>query len=253
MRQLLKRNKIYKWLNFKQLITMSCLLCRADTPMNQPVCNLCIKSLPVAEKHCRSCGIPVSLNAPDCCARCLQKKPVFDACYSAFNYEFPADHLLKQIKHHQQLIYLPPVTDQLSRNLIHHYDGREWPQAILPVPLHNKRLRTRGFDQALLLARQLVKNLQPYQSIKLETGLIKRQKHTDPQQGLKASKRRSNIRNAFSMTGTPHYQYLAVVDDVVTTGETVSEITRLLKKQGVERVDIWCLARTPDHRSSSPG
>ncbi|WP_422413387.1 MULTISPECIES: ComF family protein [unclassified Endozoicomonas] len=248
MRQLLKRNNIYKWLNLKQFISMSCLLCRADTPMNQPVCGLCMKSLPVAEQHCQSCGIPVPLNALELCARCLQKKPVFDTCYSAFNYEFPVDHLLKQIKYHQQLIYLPPVADQLTRNLIHHYDGREWPQAILPVPLHNKRLRTRGFDQALLLARQLVKNLQPYQKIKLEAHLIKRQKHTIPQQGLKASKRRSNIRNAFSMTDKSNYQYLAIVDDVVTTGETVTEIARLLKKQGVERVDIWCLARTPDYR-----
>ncbi|WP_252178205.1 ComF family protein [Endozoicomonas sp. 4G] len=216
--------------------------------MNQPVCNLCMKSLPVAEKHCQSCGIPVPLDAPECCARCLRKKPVFDTCYSAFNYEFPVDHLVKQIKYHQQLIYLPPVTDQLSRNLIHHYDGREWPQAIVPVPLHNKRLRARGFDQALLLARQLVKKLQPYQPLKLETRLIRRQKHTAPQQGLKASKRKGNIKNAFSMTGRPDYQYLAIVDDVVTTGETVSEITRLLKQQGVKRVDIWCLARTPDPR-----
>ncbi|MGI9280673.1 MAG: ComF family protein [Endozoicomonas sp.] len=247
MRQLLKRNRVYKWLKFRQFISISCLLCRADTPMNQPVCRLCIHSLPVAEKHCQSCGIPVLPSSSEFCARCLQKKPVFDSCYSAFNYEFPIDHLLKQIKHHQQLIYLSPLTHQLSRTLLHQYDGREWPQAILPVPLHNKRLRTRGFDQTLILSRQLVKNLHAYQKMKLETHLIRRQKHTDPQQGLQASKRKSNIKNAFSLTGTPDYEYLAIVDDVVTTGETVSEITRLLKKHGVKRVDIWCLARTPDH------
>ncbi|KEQ18195.1 ComF family protein [Endozoicomonas numazuensis] len=245
MRQLLKRNSVYKRLNINQLISISCLLCRADTPMNKPVCNLCIQALPIADKHCLLCGIPVLANSSDLCARCVQKKPAFDICHSAFNYEFPVDHLLKKIKYHQQLIYLPPLAEQLSRTLLHHYDGKVWPQAILPVPLHNKRLRSRGFDQALVLARQLVKNLHPYQQMKLETHLIKRQKHTDPQQGLQASQRKRNIKNAFSLTGTPDYQYLAILDDVVTTGETVSEITRLLKQQGVKRVDIWCLARTP--------
>nr|WP_281177681.1 phosphoribosyltransferase family protein [Endozoicomonas arenosclerae] len=226
---------------------MSCLLCRTNTLLDEPVCNLCMRAMPIAKKHCTSCGIPIEANASDHCAQCLQKKPLFDTCYSAFNYEYPLDHLLKQIKHQQQLIYLPPLVKQLREVLIHQYDDTAWPQMIIPVPLHTKRLRTRGFDQSLLLARQLSKALRPHANIPVNTQLIKRHRKTASQQGLSASERRKNIKNAFSLAGKTHCNHLAIIDDVVTTGSTVSEITRLLKKQGVKRVDIWCLARTPEH------
>jgi ComF family protein len=246
MRQLLNRNRVYNRSLFKQKIIVSCLLCRADTSAEHSLCDLCINALPVAEKNCHHCGIPVSISAPDFCAQCLKKLPDFDQCHSAYNYGFPINHLIQKIKHGRQLCFLSPLSKQLAQVLLHKYDDTPWPEAIIPVPLHYKRLRVRGYNQAHLLAKQIIKNLAPINRLKLDSKLVKRQKNTDSQQGLTSAERRRNTKGAFQLAGPSPYSHIAIVDDVVTTGETVSEITRLLKKQGVERVDIWCLARTPD-------
>nr|WP_286198317.1 phosphoribosyltransferase family protein [Salinisphaera sp. G21_0] len=116
---------------------------------------------------------------------------------------------------------------------------------MLPVPLHRKRLRERGYDQTLLLTKAL-KKLLSFRDLNIEQQLIKRTIHSVPQQSLDATARQKNIRNAFTLNGKPPWHHVALVDDVVTTGATVNEITRLLKKSGVKRVDIWSVARTPE-------
>ncbi len=245
MRQFKIRNKVYNWLNLNQNITISCLLCRADTTADQPLCRLCLKTLPMPENTCYRCGLPMQASFTQTCANCLKKPPVFDRCISAFSYDFPVNFLIQKIKHQRQIVYLPPLVKQLSKVLIHSYDDESWPEAVIPVPLHNKRLRYRGFDQSLLLTRQLLQSLPDTTSITMDTQLIRRRKHTDSQQGLTATKRKGNLKGAFTAKQSTAFRHVALVDDVVTTGATVSEITLLLKKQGVETVDVWCLARTP--------
>ncbi|MRI31712.1 amidophosphoribosyltransferase [Endozoicomonas sp. OPT23] len=244
MRQFKIRNRVYNWLNFKQHITISCLLCRADTTADKPLCGLCIDSLPIASNACYCCGLPMLESFSQVCANCLKKPPAFDRCISAFQYDFPVNFLIQKIKHQRQIVFLPPLVKQLSKILIHSYDDEPWPETIIPVPLHNQRLRVRGFDQSLLLARKLHTGINENSVLSLESRLVKRQKYTDSQQGLTAKRRKTNLKNAFIISKSFSFRHVAIVDDVVTTGATVSEIALLLKKQGAERVDVWCLART---------
>lgn len=129
--------------------------------------------------------------------------------------------------------------------LMEYYTDDNWPEVMLPVPLHSKRLRERGYDQTLLLARALKKQLHVI-NMKTDHHLIKRTINSVPQQSLDSTARRKNIRNAFTLRRKPDWKHVALIDDVVTTGATVNEITKLLKQNGVKRVDIWSIARTPE-------
>ncbi|WP_257294950.1 ComF family protein [Endozoicomonas sp. YOMI1] len=153
------------------------------------------------------------------------------------------------VKYQSRLELIKPMAASLAEWLIDYYLDDQWPEIMLPVPLHRKRLRERGYDQTLLLTKALKKllNIRDLNiDLDIEQQLIKRTIHSVPQQSLDATARQKNIRNAFTLNSKPQWNHVALVDDVVTTGATVNEITRLLKKSGVKRVDIWSVARTPD-------
>jgi Predicted amidophosphoribosyltransferases len=115
------------------------------------------------------------------------------------------------------------------------------PEAIVPVPLHISRLRERGFNQAHELARPLARHL----GIPLRPGWLERTRRTDAQSDLDAEGRAGNVRGAFVARVPSGIRHVAVVDDVMTTGATLAACTLALKRGGVERVDVWALARTP--------
>ncbi len=147
------------------------------------------------------------------------------------------------IKYQSRLELVRPMVIPLAQLLLDYYGSEGWPDVLLPVPLHNKRLRERGYDQTLLLAKALQRQLH---HLKVDCHLLERVRHGPAQQQLDARARRKNIRQAFVLRGKPTFTHVAVLDDVVTTGATVSEIARLLKGSMVDRVDIWCIARTPE-------
>ncbi|MCX4026381.1 ComF family protein [Endozoicomonas sp. SM1973] len=149
--------------------------------------------------------------------------------------------MIHQYKFNGKLICGQALTIQLKERLVSAYTNQPWPELIIPTPLHRKRELQRGFNQALLIARQLSKQLK----IPLQPRLIRRYKKTSAQTGLSAKERQVNIRNAFQIISQSLPNHLALVDDVVTTGTTVNEISRLLKEAGVQKVDIWCIAKTP--------
>lgn len=115
------------------------------------------------------------------------------------------------------------------------------PDLIIPVPLHRKRLRERGFNQALLLARTFY----PEERRIIDFSTLIRQQHTAPQTGLSGKIRRSNLKKAFRITdkGRVTGKRVVLVDDVFTTGTTVSECARVLKRAGATKVDVLTLAR----------
>jgi ComF family protein len=113
------------------------------------------------------------------------------------------------------------------------------PDALIAVPLHPKRLRERGFNQSEEIADYLHEEL----GIPIAHQSLKRIVHTSSQASLKAMERRKNLKNAFSYEGDSSIKSVAIIDDVVTTGSTANEIAKTLKKQGVERVEIWAFAR----------
>lgn len=243
-RQLNFVSKVYNWLSNNLHIQIHCLLCRSHTTWQQPVCQLCLECCHSPLSFCSVCGLPTTCNTVEVCPQCSQQPPPFDLCLSAYLYEFPVNRIVQSIKYNGRLELIRPITKHLTDIIQDYYSDSPWPEAIIPVPLHKRRLCQRGYDQALLIAREIYIQLQKTWQISLDTHSLKRTVATQPQQRLDASARRKNLRNAFSMDNRAGYTHIALVDDVVTTGETVSEISRLLKKHQVERIDVWSLART---------
>ncbi|WP_371744922.1 ComF family protein [Methylobacter sp. S3L5C] len=113
------------------------------------------------------------------------------------------------------------------------------PDLILPVPLHKIRYQQRGFNQAIEIAKTVAKELK----IPLDLNSCIKHRDTPHQTALTAKQRRKNIKNAFSIINPIHAQHIAILDDVMTTGSTAHELAYLLKKAGVDQVDVWVCAR----------
>jgi ComF family protein len=159
-------------------------------------------------------------------------------------YEFPADHLISGLKYHGRLAHAPLLGELLLTRVQQAKLRR--PDVLLPVPLHRKRLRERGYNQALELSRPLARHWQ----IQPETQLIERQRHTFAQMRLSAAARTKNPKGAFVLNtkrlaqlGTP--QHVMIVDDVMTTGATLKAIAALLQQAGIPQITLCAVARTP--------
>lgn len=120
------------------------------------------------------------------------------------------------------------------------------PQIIIPIPLHPRRLRQRGFNQALEIAKPIAKKFH----VPLDTAHCQRVRYTEAQTQIPAEHRGSNVKNAFVVDKkffcgeNSNISHVAIMDDVVTTGHTVNELSRALRKAGVKTIDVWCCART---------
>ena len=186
---------------------------------------------------CKRCAIPVyDAGAEPVCGECLKKSPHFDAAWSAFLYAQPLEWMIQQFKFNEKLSYAHLLAD-LMMPYAPVLDQR--PDCIIPVPLHAKRLRQRGFNQTYELIKPVANQL----DIKIDTKHCVRKKHTTAQTGLDAASRRKNVRSAFEFNNACHYEYVILFDDVMTTGSTMNELAGLIKKQGVKRVEVWSLAR----------
>ena len=176
------------------------------------------------------------------CGPCNRHPPPFIRSHIPFRYEAPMDYLLLQLKFHQRL-HLAPLLGTLMAEAIR---GRAMtlPQSLLPVPLHPGRLRERGYNQALELARPLSQLL----DIPIGYRLCRRQRATLAQTSLQGKDRRRNLRGAFSVEKGELPRHVAIVDDVVTTGATVEELARTLRRAGVETVEVWACARAGKDR-----
>jgi ComF family protein len=155
-------------------------------------------------------------------------------------YQPPVTRLIRQLKFSHQLLYARILGELLAEKIRSEwYQKKSLPTVIIPIPLHPKRLQTRGFNQALEIARPIAKQLR----IPIQTRGISRIKPTLAQATLSQDQRRNNISQAFALSHSVKHQNVAVVDDVVTTGSTLQEFCRLLKKNGAARIDVWCCAR----------
>jgi ComF family protein len=170
------------------------------------------------------------------CGQCQQQPPPFDRVLSPFLYQTPVDHLILQLKFSQRLEMARLLGELMARWLEPRLDSR--PDEIIPVPLHPRRQRTRGFNQALELARPIARHLQ----LPLNTRSCQRQRYTAPQTGLDATARARNVKKAFQIKG-PLGRRIALVDDVMTTGQTMQALAKALRKAGAEEVEVWVCAR----------
>lgn len=235
---------VYKWLNntlFK-LVGTHCFLCgqRFKPYISNHFCHNCLKDLPKLAQTCSQCGIGINtdhnqIDNPQC-GPCLTRPPSYDRVISAFAYANPIRQLVSQFKYQRQLAIGEMLSEILTAKVLESAPSIE---AILPVPLHPSRLRLRGFNQALELARPLAKELKR----PLLLSQVHRQKNTLEQSSLSGKQRRSNLKQAFTISGPIPYTSIAIVDDVMTTGSTVGELSALLKRNGVNYIEVWCVAR----------
>ncbi len=231
---------VYKWLNNVQnwLLPHTCALCGQPGQDKLSLCIDCHNDLIFIDNYCKQCAIPLPETATgEICGQCLRHPPAFDTTISLFAYQPPISRLLQALKFHDKLGHARLLGTLLATALSDRMAQR--PDCILPVPLSRKRLRERGFNQSLELARPLSRRL----DIPIMANLLKRVRHTAPQIQLKYQQRRSNIRNAFELGTDPLPAHIAIIDDVMTTGSTCNEMALVLKAAGVERVDIWTIAR----------
>lgn len=231
---------VNQWLNniHNYLFPDHCLVCLSPEPGSLPhLCPDCSADLPIISHACWQCGIALPDATAHVCGECLKHKPYYDTALIPFYYQPPLPRLISQFKFSSNLSLLPLLSAAWLSTVS--LSERTLPECLVPVPLHPSRLRERGFNQSLELARTISQSL----GIRLEPHLCRRTVATESQSGLDAEQRRRNIKNAFAVNGRPAYRHVAIVDDVVTTGSTLNELARMLKKSGIERVEIWAIAR----------
>ncbi len=231
---------IRRWLTQHKLLQHTCPLCKE--PCRQRICSACYKLLPRIQQQCFQCGLPLEMadttNNTLRCGQCLKSPPAFDLCISPYHYALPINQFITQLKFRQQLYYAPVLAELLMAKIEQHDESL--PECIIPVPLHKKRLRERGFNQALEIARPIAKHY----GIKLDTHCCSRTVSTLPQMEQNKKTRKKNIRNAFSVADTFNYKDIAIVDDVMTTGHTLNELARVLLAHGAKRIQVWAVARS---------
>ncbi len=173
------------------------------------------------------------------CGRCLAERPSYDATVAVFSYSFPADVLIQGLKFRGELALAPLLGEALYTEL----GGVVAPRVdcIVPVPLHDLRLRERGYNQSMEIARAVSART----GIPLRGDACIRVRNTAAQLGLPLKERRENVLNAFSSRQAFDGASVAVIDDVMTTGATLDEVAATLKKFGAARVVNWVVARTP--------
>ena len=223
------------------LFPACCPGCGLQLPScRQPLCHHCLPDLAyITSPQCSCCGVPFPSGQDHLCGDCLQDIFSFDLARSVFLYRQPVNTLLTRFKFGGQLSSL----DNLSV-LVQQADTAlsfEEPDLILPVPLHISRLRNRGFNQSLLIARSCFQDWRA----KIRPDLLQRHQATIPQTSLSGKARRNNLKGAFTVNrpGEVDGRNVLLVDDILTTGSTVDECAKVLRKAGAKRIEIFTIAR----------
>ncbi|MCT4703445.1 DNA utilization protein GntX [Enterobacteriaceae bacterium H20N1] len=219
-----------------------CWLCRM--PLACPTwgfCSRCVSALPAPPPACPRCGLPAAPGVSQC-GRCLQEPPPWDRLIFVTDYRLPLNALVHRLKFTAATALAPALARLILLKIIaaKRVGSVPKPEAIVSVPLHSRRAWRRGFNQSALLATPLAHWLQ----CEYQDAFVRRVRATATQHELSAKLRRGNLKGAFRVEFPAAGRHMVIVDDVVTTGSTVAEIARLLKKQGAATVQVWCLCRT---------
>ncbi|CEG57712.1 ComF family protein [Legionella fallonii] len=217
-----------------------CTLCNQFHKSSLAVCSYCAKYIKPLGLACRSCAYPLPDEGYMLCGQCIKKPPAFNNALIHYIFEEPLRSLLHQFKYHNGL-YLTSFLGQLMLHSIQKQPIAA--QCLIPVPMHPQRLKQRGFNQAVVLAKFLSRKLNlPYDPVSCQKII-----NTQPQASLDSEQRKKNLRKAFRVHPLP-YQHVVLIDDLLTTGSTANELARAIKKTGVKQVDVWCCARTISKR-----
>ena len=223
------------------LLPPVCILCGAPGATHRndsrDLCAPCLQSLPWAGPQCVRCALSLGATVIEAlCGRCQTQPPAFEACLSPFHYRAPLSHLLQGIKFNGRLAQARLLGELMTQWLASVVEVP--PEQLIPVPLHATRLRERGFNQAVELARPIA----GYFDVPLNNYGVRRTRATPPQSDLSRKERLNNIRGAFDVV-QPLSGSVAIIDDVMTTGSTAHELASALLNAGAERVEVWVCAR----------
>ncbi len=212
-----------------------CQICGIPVSANTSYCRHCWAGFDRVHNACVLCGLPNHASGT-ICPVCLHTPPPWQHMCAPLVY---SGHTRDEI-HRLKYLYRIELAQTLLKRLHPEFKTEGKIEALIPVPLHRSRLLERGFNQSEEIARIL----SDYLNIPLDRQCLKRIRATQPQTGLSPSKRRNNIRRAFEYAPNKSYQTVAIIDDVITSGSTMSEICRLLHRKGVQHIEVWSLART---------
>lgn len=223
------------------LFPPTCVLCGAPGAGGRDLCAGCAAELPYNRRACARCALPLATptSADTLCGSCQRRPPPFGRALAALRYETPIPTLIGGLKFRGRLNHARLLGQLLAAAV----PGRpsRMPQVLIPVPLHPERLARRGFNQSLEIARVVAHTL----DLPVDTRCCRRVLHTPPQTGLDEPARRRNMRGAFAARTPWPWRRVAILDDVVTTGSTVSELALVLRRAGAESIEVWAVARTP--------
>lgn len=219
----------------RTFLSRRCLLCQDSVEDDEWICRYCRQNLPLIDSACPVCGMPAVCNTV--CGRCLASPPYYHYTIAPLRFQPPVTALVYRLKYHHQFFLARALATELARHILK--SSTPLPELIIPLPLHRKRLRRRGFNQSQMLARALSRQL----GIACDSTHLVRRRYARPQVELDADDRKRAVDNAFAARPGLKVQHIALVDDVISTSHTANQAARALKRAGIKSISIWAIAR----------
>ncbi len=200
------------------------------------ICKACqkkVNNLLIEQPICMKCGKPVRKEEQEYCSDCASVHHYFDEGRALWLHKPPVNQSIYQFKYHNQRSF----GEYYARKMYERYERkiRVWkPDVIVPIPLHRKRKRIRGYNQSQIIAKELA----VFTGIPVNSTILKRIRYTDPQKKLDHRTRKKNLSNAFQITEEciDGIKTVLLIDDIYTTGNTIDEAAKKLKQAGVQKV-----------------
>jgi len=229
---------------FFKLLPRQCIVCESES--ESYICSYCLPSLPFLNHYCEKCGLPLNkekdLNEKKeiLCVFCENHISDFNKFITVFNYKEPVRSLIKEFKYYNNILYQKVLGDLLFDKILSKYPNNFFPEVIIPIPSYKGKLKARGYNQAIELARYLSKKL----NVPLDSNYIIKTKETLSQVGLDREARLQNLKESFCIRESKDYKHIAIVDDVVTTGATIINVKNIINSDTNNAIiDVWCLAK----------
>lgn len=231
----MKSSMFHKWADVL-CPNKHCLLCHQTS--NTLICEVCSNDLNLIDhEKCRH----NLLRIPK--IRQGLKVPLYDELLCLAEYQSPFPRLIRQLKFSHKLLH----ANALAKLFVEHLDQQvlSVPDLIVPVPLHPKRFAKRYYNQAFQIAQQISKDIK----VPVLANPLQRVKHTQAQTSLNATQRKQNLEGAFALKTPIKANHMVLFDDVITTGETVNAVCRVLRKAyPTMRIDLWTICISLDRR-----
>lgn len=239
MKGKIKRKQAFAYNRLMEIIfPPRCVICETILPSGEAVCESCRKKLPfIGAQYCMKCGKPIDCETKEYCEDCSRKKHYFTRGVALWTYSLSLKKSLYRFKYDNKRYYASYYADEAVkryRSLLMSWGV----DVIVPVPLHASKLRSRGYNQAEVFAKELGARL----GIQVLSSLIVRVRKTTPQKQLNDKERIKNVKNAFKIVrNSVKLNKALLVDDIYTTGSTVDEISRILLQAGAKEIYVMTL------------